>query len=61
VSTNDPAHMPGARRVAAAAKAAGMQVTYVEVPNGGHVIGALDGGLEEGFAVLYPRLGLSQK
>ncbi|MGV8977777.1 MAG: alpha/beta hydrolase [Cellulomonas sp.] len=61
VSTDDPAYKPGAKRVTAAAKAAGMQVTYFEVPNGGHVIGALNGGLEEGFAVLYPRLGLSQK
>jgi len=61
VSTDDPAYMPGAKRVTAAAKAAGFQVTYFEVPNGGHVIGALNGGLEEGFAVLYPRLGLSQQ
>ena len=61
VSTDDAAYRPGAKRVAAAAKAAGIQVTYFEVPNGGHVIGALNGGLEEGFAVLYPRLGLSQQ
>lgn len=60
VSTNDPGFMPGVKRVAAAASAAGMHVTYHEVLNGGHVVGALNGGLEEGFAVLYPRLGLSQ-
>jgi enterochelin esterase-like enzyme len=61
VSTDDPAYKPGAQRVTAAAKAAAIQVTYFEVPHGGHVIGALNGGLEEGFAVLYPRLGLSQR
>jgi enterochelin esterase-like enzyme len=59
VSTDDSAYKPGAQRIAAAARAAGIQVTYFEVPNGGHVIGALNGGLEEGAAVLFPRLGLS--
>lgn len=61
VSTDDSTYMPAAKRVSAAATAAGMQVTYFEIPHGGHGIGALNGGLEEGFAVLYPRLGLSQK
>ncbi|MEP6842847.1 MAG: hypothetical protein ABJA11_04955 [Pseudolysinimonas sp.] len=32
--------------------------TYFEVLNGGHVLGALNGGLDEGYKVLYPRLGL---
>ncbi|QCO99564.1 esterase [Arthrobacter sp. 24S4-2] len=59
-ATDDPAYRDAAGRVAAAASAAGMTVTYYEVPNGGHVIGALNGGLNKGFAVLYPRLGLSQ-
>jgi enterochelin esterase-like enzyme len=59
VSTDDRTYMPAAKRVSAAARAAGIQVTYFEVPNGGHGIGALHGGFEEGFAVLYPRLGLS--
>jgi enterochelin esterase-like enzyme len=59
VSTDDPAFMPGVKRVSAAAQAAGMHVTYGEVLNGGHVIGALNGGLDQGFAVLYPRLALS--
>ena len=27
--------------------------------NGGHVLGVLNGGLEEGYRSLYPRLGLS--
>lgn len=58
-STDDPAYLEAARHVSAAAAAAGMTVTYYEVPNGGHVIGALNGGLVKGFEVLYPRLGLS--
>ncbi|WP_211882304.1 alpha/beta hydrolase [Pseudarthrobacter albicanus] len=58
-STDDPMYLEAARHVSAAATAAGMTVTYYEVPNGGHVIGALNGGLNKGFEVLYPRLGLS--
>jgi poly(3-hydroxybutyrate) depolymerase len=60
VSSNDSGYLPAARAVSAAAQAAGWTVTYFEVPNGGHVLGALNGGLEEGYSVLYPRLGLSQ-
>jgi hypothetical protein len=37
-----------------------MTVTNYEVPNGGHVVKALNGGLNKGFEVLYPRLGLSR-
>lgn len=59
VSTDDPAFMPGVKRVAEAAAEAGMHVTYQEVLKGGHVVGALNGGLEDGAALLYPRLGLS--
>jgi hypothetical protein len=59
-STDDPVYLDAARHVSAAAAAAGMTVTYYEVPNGGHVIGALNGGLNKGFEVLYPRLGLSR-
>jgi len=58
-STDDPVYLEAARHLSAAATAAGMTVTYYEVPNGGHVIGALNGGLAAGFDVLYPRLGLS--
>ncbi len=43
-----------------AARAAGWRTTYFEVHNGGHVLGALEGGLAEGYRVLYPRLGLSE-
>lgn len=61
VSSDDRAYMPAAQHLSAAARSAGMQVTYYEVQNGGHGIGALNGGLDGGFAVLYPRLGLSQQ
>ena len=58
VSTDDTSYIPGVTRVADAARAAGMHVTLHEIPNGGHGAGALDGGLDTGFRVLYPRLGL---
>lgn len=57
--SDDTEYVNAAKNVSAAASAAGMAVTYFEVPNGGHVIGALTGGLDKGFEVLYPRLGLS--
>jgi hypothetical protein len=60
VSSDDSGYLPAAREVSAAAQAAGWSMTYFEVPNGGHVLGALMGGLLEGYTVLYPRLGLSQ-
>jgi enterochelin esterase-like enzyme len=59
-STDDPVYLETSHRMGAAAAAAGMTVTNYEVPNGGHVIGALNGGLNKGFEVLYPRLGLSR-
>jgi poly(3-hydroxybutyrate) depolymerase len=60
VGSNDFSYRRQALIVSAAAKAAGWQTTYFEVLNGGHVLGALNGGLAKGYAVLYPRLGLSQ-
>lgn len=59
VGSNDTAFIPGQQRMAAAASAAGMTVTYWESPNGGHVLPALTDGLDEAFRVLYPRLGLA--
>jgi hypothetical protein len=59
-STDDPVYLDASRRLGAAAAAAGMTVTNYEVPNGGHVVKALNGGLTKGFEVLYPRLGLSR-
>ncbi|KAA9110305.1 alpha/beta hydrolase [Microbacterium rhizomatis] len=59
VGGNDPGFIPAAQKVSAAAKEAGMTVTYVEIPGAGHVIDGLNGGLQAGFSVLYPVLGLS--
>ncbi len=59
VGSDDTEYVSQAKTVEAAAKAAGMNTTYFEVLNGGHVIGALNGGLEKGFEILYPRLGLA--
>ena len=42
-----------------AAQSVGMTVTLYEVPGAGHVGDALTGGLQEGFTVMYPVLGLS--
>lgn len=60
VSNDDAVYVDAARKLRDAATSAGMNVTYVELPNAGHVIGALNGGLREGFRVLYPRLRLIQ-
>ena len=59
VGSNDGSYVTQARKVSAAAAAAAWKTTYFEVPNGGHVLGALNGGLKEGYRLLYPRLGLS--
>ncbi|EIC08694.1 hypothetical protein HMPREF1529_02783 [Microbacterium sp. oral taxon 186 str. F0373] len=56
---NDPAYIDQARHGAAAAFSAGWQADSYVVPGAGHVVDALEGGLAEGFARLYPRLGLS--
>ncbi|TFD13533.1 alpha/beta fold hydrolase [Cryobacterium sp. TMT1-2-2] len=61
VGSNDTGFIPGQKRMAAAATAAGMTVTYWESPNGGHVLPALTDGLDEAFVVLYPRLKLAPK
>lgn len=58
--SDDDFYRAQAHTAMAAAEAAGWVSTYYEVPNGGHVLKALMGGLEEGFSVLYPRLELSQ-
>lgn len=54
----DRAHLAGTERLADAATAAGMTTTFIVVPGADHGASALTGGLEEGFDVLYPRLGL---
>lgn len=59
VGEDDGAFAPGAERLADAATAAGMHVTFFAIPGADHGVSALNGGLETGFDVLYPRLGLS--
>jgi poly(3-hydroxybutyrate) depolymerase len=58
VGSNDYQYRREAIAVTADATAAKWKTTYFEVLNGGHVLGALNGGLSEGYSVLYPRLGL---
>ncbi len=60
VGSDDALYRSQAKAVYAATTAAGWKTTYFEVPNGGHVLGALNGGLQEGYTVLYPRLGLAK-
>ena len=59
VGSNDGGFVTQAKTVEAAARSSGWKTTFFEVPNGGHSLGALNGGLQEGYRVLYPRLGLS--
>ncbi|MFD4422397.1 alpha/beta hydrolase-fold protein [Agromyces sp. NPDC058484] len=61
VGANDGAFVPGTQRLADAALAAGMATTFFLVPDADHGVSGLNGGLEKGFEVLYPRLGLSER
>ena len=56
---DDSGYAPGTERLADAAASAGMVTTFFLVPDADHGVSGLDGGLEKGFEVLYPRLGLS--
>jgi enterochelin esterase-like enzyme len=56
---DDPAYRLVAAKAAALAESSGMNVDHIEIPGGGHGVKALTGGLEEGFRVLYPGLGLA--
>lgn len=58
VSADDPLHVPGERRVAAAARAGGARSYYLEFPGGGHGVDTVRQALDQGFDILYPRLGL---
>ena len=57
--SDDTIYLNEAKRVAEAARQAGMHVTFHEVLNGGHGEHALFPGMVAGFDVLYPVLGLS--
>lgn len=57
---DDATFLPVARRLAAAAQKAGMHTSLRVLDHGGHVGVAFYSGLQDGFAVMYPVLGLSQ-
>ncbi|MET4159233.1 alpha/beta hydrolase-fold protein [Agromyces sp. PvR057] len=61
IGSNDlsPSYQEGTQRLADAAKSAGMATTFYSVPGADHGATGLNGGLEKGFEILYPRLGLS--
>ena len=59
VGENDATFAPGAQRLSDAALQAGMVTTFFSVPGADHGVSGLLGGLDKGFEVLYPRLGLS--
>ena len=60
VSADDPHHLAGERRVAAAARDAGARSVYLEFATGGHGVDTLTQGLAGGLELYYPRLGLDQ-
>jgi poly(3-hydroxybutyrate) depolymerase len=59
VGADDAGFGPSAQVLADAAQQAGMQTTFFSIPGADHGVSGLTGGLEKGFEVLYPRLGLS--
>lgn len=61
VSADDPLHVPGERRVAAAARAGGARSYYLEFPTGGHGVDTVKQALDQGLELLYPRLGLDRQ
>jgi enterochelin esterase-like enzyme len=61
VSADDPHHMPGERRVAAAARDGGARSYYLEFDSGGHGVDTVKQALDRGLELLYPRLGLDRE
>lgn len=59
VGADDPGYVPDAKKLARAASAAGMDTTFISIPNADHGRSGLAGGLTAGFALLAPRLGLT--
>jgi enterochelin esterase-like enzyme len=57
---DDPGYLAVARKLALAARGAGMNTQLRELEKGGHGVEALLGGLMDGFAIAYPVLGLSR-
>ncbi|KZX20688.1 alpha/beta hydrolase [Rathayibacter tanaceti] len=58
VGANDETFLPGAKTVAAAAKAAGMDTTYLEVPDSAHDVTAWATTFDTGLEILSARWGL---
>lgn len=56
--SDDPVYVDAGRQAAKNFADAGFTTQFVEIPNGGHVLGAINGGLASAFTLLYPRLGL---
>ncbi|RDV44894.1 hypothetical protein DOE76_09110 [Leifsonia sp. ku-ls] len=57
---DDPAFHHVALQAKAAATGAGIDSAFVDLPEGGHGVGALIGGLEAGAGLLFPMLGLER-
>lgn len=55
---DDPPYHHVALRAQSAARGAGMETAFIDLPTGGHGRGALMGGLTGGLELLYPLLGL---
>ena len=61
VGADDPGYVPHAKKLAHAASAAGMDTTFISIPNADHGRSGVAGGLTAGFALLAPRLGLAAR
>ncbi|WP_407343596.1 alpha/beta hydrolase [Pengzhenrongella phosphoraccumulans] len=56
-SVDDPVYVAAAKKVSAAAQAAGMRATYVELPSGGHTVDTLRGDSTRGSRPCTPDSG----
>ena len=52
VGSNDGRYVTQVKTVGAAARLSGWKTTFFEVTNGGHVLGAVNGGLQKGYRLL---------
>lgn len=59
-SRDDPGYHHVALKLSSAARACGADTAFIDLPTGGHGIGALHGGLAGGFDLLLPILGLER-
>ncbi|MCI0158346.1 esterase family protein [Leifsonia shinshuensis] len=56
--SNDPFYVQSGQQAQKLFQQAGFETEFAEVPNGGHVLGAIYGGFNIAFSALYPSLGL---